>query len=265
MACRPPTYTLLTVGGMNVTALPHQVMVLEQKCLRDNRPAQIQQPDAGTSQSDVSEQQNPYFVQSTASQPSPTPPPPTPPPPTVDPPSSQQQRRNAGERPGSTSTSGYSDMSLALLHNTAALEGNLAAAQHGADIDISAEADELSHMAADMTHAAHQKGRMPDTTVSSPGAHSAQVHLELACVCLTDYLQHSSKASCSPQYADSALELTVMYRAGSAGSPPVQQAAPLRFNTQSDTGMTCHIGGTIRYLPWLNQSSLACESVTLLT
>ena len=80
------------------------------------------------------------------------------------------------------STSGHSDMSLALLHNTAALEGNLAAAQHGADIDTSAEADELSHMAADMTHAAHQKGRMPSSTVPTPGAFSAHLQPKSACV-----------------------------------------------------------------------------------
>lgn len=161
--CRPPSYVLLTVGGLQVTALPHQVLVLEQQALPQQGPPQTQK-SCTELQPDVKEQQNPFFMQSTAIQA------PPPPPPAVNPPAPQYQQSSAGERPTTTSTVGHSDLSQALLQNTAALEGNLSASQCGADIDTSDEADELRHLATDATGTAHHHEAPAGPSVPRSGA-----------------------------------------------------------------------------------------------
>ena len=62
-------------------------------------------------------------------------------------------------------------MSQALLHNTAALESNLTAAQHGDGVDTSAEVDELRLIAADATDTAHQKEVRPGLISPASGAY----------------------------------------------------------------------------------------------
>ena len=155
---------MLTVNGLQATALPHQVLVLDQKALPQQGPVHTQQPDAGsTTHSDVHEQQNPYSMQSSATQP------PSVPRPAADSAAFQRQTSSAGERPAGKP--GHSDMSQALLHNTAALESNLTAAQHGDGVDTSAEVDELRLIAADATDTAHQKEVRPGLISPASGAY----------------------------------------------------------------------------------------------
>lgn len=94
---------------------------------------------------------------------------PPPPPPVADPPGPQHQHSTSGETAG-TGATGHSDLSQALLYNTAALEGNLSAALRGADVDTSAEADELRHLTADATMPAHHPEAIPDPALTPPGA-----------------------------------------------------------------------------------------------
>ena len=153
--CRPPSYQLMTTAGLQVTALPHQLTVPEQQKGSDkSHSAQVQQQNADIGpQSSVEEQPNPFLMQASA-------PSPPPPPPAFFPDAPQHQSSSAGEGAAKTGMSGHSDMSQALLFNTAALYSNLAAAQRGDDIEISAEADEL--------HDADARGMAPQFAAPSP-------------------------------------------------------------------------------------------------
>ena len=76
---------------------------------------------------------------------------------------SRQQYSNAGEH--ASSLQGRSDMSQALLFNTAALEGNLAAAQRGDAVDLNAE--ELADNLADTASVRHAPTRQSTSNVVS--------------------------------------------------------------------------------------------------
>ena len=141
---RPPSYDVMTDGGVQLTAPYHQLTMLQQ----NSRSQGVKQPSQTANEPSADAPQTstaadaPYLLP-------------------VGPP--KQQYSNAGE--AASSMQGRSDMSQALLFNTAALEGNLAAAQRGDAVDLNAE--ELADSLADTAPVSYAPTRQSTSNVAS--------------------------------------------------------------------------------------------------
>ena len=156
--CRPPSYAVLMENGAQMTASHTQLTVLQHvSTTQTSRRQSLDEPAS---------QQASAATQGTASQPSndflaPLPPPAFP----------TNQHSNAGEIQVTSGVNGRSDVSQALLFNTAGLEHNLAAAQRGDAVDLP-EAGDLD--AAEADSVSPQLSSMPTRHVSSFVASGAE-------------------------------------------------------------------------------------------
>lgn len=152
---RPPSYMILVQNGAQMPALYSQLTPPQQTSKRQSLDQQqFQEARAATSASTSSTGNNTNSMHAA--------------PPASSPPGTRAPSQNsAGET--QDRASGRSDMSQALLFNTAALESNLAAAQRGDTTDLSGVGDTDSIDAAPRTSQAFQ-GSVPTRKNTASGA-----------------------------------------------------------------------------------------------
>ena len=154
--CRPPSYTVMTEGGIQLTAAHTQLAILQQ----NSRQQSLDQPafQASATAAPGSASHSNYDANSIHA----------PPPAGSLPTSKYSNEGEAQARPG------RSDMSQGLLFNTAGLEHNLAAAQRGDAVDLT-EVEELDTVSWADT-AAPDTSSVPTKNVSNIFASGAQCH-----------------------------------------------------------------------------------------